>query len=112
MRSSILLAGHLTAAAGVIASVAWAQADTEKLKNYGRHLARECTSCHRIDGIDNGIPSIIGWDDTTFIATLKIYQKAERTNPVMVSVAQSLDDNQLNALAAYFGSLPKPKASK
>ncbi|NJO22136.1 MAG: hypothetical protein HC868_03335 [Sphingomonadales bacterium] len=35
-------------------------ADDAKLMAYGRHLARECTSCHRIDGIDNGIPSIVG----------------------------------------------------
>jgi len=27
----------------------------------------------------------------------------------MVSVAKSLDEAQLDALAAYYGSLPKPK---
>jgi cytochrome c553 len=32
-----------------------------------------------------------------------------RTNEVMVSVAQSLDDEQVQALAHYFHSLPKPK---
>jgi cytochrome c553 len=83
-------------------------ADDAKLVAYGRHLAQECTSCHRIDGVDNGIPSIIGWDGATFVATLKYYQKGERTNPVMVSVAQSLNEEQLKALAHYYGSLPKP----
>ena len=33
-----------------------ASADDAKLKSYGRHLAQECTGCHRIDGVDNGIP--------------------------------------------------------
>jgi len=83
-------------------------AEGDRLKAYGRNLAQECTGCHRIDGIDNGIPSIIGWKADTFIATLKFYQSGARTNPVMVSVANSLDDRQLEALATYFASLPKP----
>ena len=28
---------------------------------YGAYLAGECTTCHRIDGADEGIPSITGW---------------------------------------------------
>ena len=87
-----------------------ATADDAKIKSYGRHLAQECTGCHRIDGVDNGIPSILGWDAERFIATLKYYQTGERPNPVMVSVAKSLDEDQLTALAAYYGSLPKPPA--
>jgi cytochrome c553 len=91
-----------------------AAADDAKLKSYGRHLAQECTGCHRIDGVDNGIPSIIGWDAQRFMTTVRFYQAGARTNPVMVSVANSLDDEQLAALAAYYGSLPKPapKAKK
>jgi cytochrome c553 len=88
-------------------------ADDRKSKAYGRHLAQECTGCHRIDGIDNGIPSIIGWQTDVFVATVKFYQAGKRTNPVMVSVANSLNDEQLNALAAYFATLPKlpPKSA-
>jgi hypothetical protein len=47
---------------------AWAT--DSKLKAYGEHLARECTTCHRLDGVDNGIPSIVGWPPETFIGTL------------------------------------------
>jgi cytochrome c553 len=79
-----------------------------KLKDYGRHLSAECTSCHRTDGIDNGIPSITGWSAATFLATMEYYRTGVRTNPAMVSVAQSLDEHQLQALAEYFASLPKP----
>jgi len=84
-------------------------ADDGKLKAYGQHLARECTGCHRIDGIDNGIPSIIGWHADAFVATMRFYQAGTRTNPVMVSVANSLNEGQLNALATYFAALPKPQ---
>jgi cytochrome c len=85
-----------------------AGAQDGKVLAYGKHLAQECTGCHRIDGIDNGIPSIIGWQADLFMATVKFYQSGARTNPVMVSVANSLNGKQLEALATYFGSLPKP----
>ena len=41
-----------------------------RLMSYGRHLAQECSGCHRVDGLDNGIPSIIGWDTERFVDTL------------------------------------------
>jgi cytochrome c553 len=83
-------------------------ADDAKLEAYGGHLARECTSCHRIDGIDNGIPSIVGLPPDTFVSTMKFYRDGARTNAVMVSVASSLTDQQLQALAAFFASVPQP----
>jgi len=99
----------LTLAAGLLNSVAARAADEAKLKSYGAHLAQECTACHRADGADhNGIPSITGWDVEAFMRTLRLYQQGTRTNPVMGSVAKSLDDDQLHALALYWASVPKP----
>ena len=83
-------------------------ADLDKKRAYGKHLAAECTACHRLDGVDVGIPSIVGLPSTDFIRVLKAFQSGQRTNPAMASVAQSLDEEQMEALAAYFGSLPKP----
>lgn len=79
---------------------------------YGKHLAQQCTSCHRIDGTNNGIPPIVGWDKAQFIAVLHSYKDNVRTNEVMVSLAQTLGDPEMDALATYFGSLkpPAPKA--
>jgi cytochrome c553 len=111
-RSGPCLGAGLTGVA-LLGLCLWKGADAaggDRLNAYGRHLAQECTGCHRIDGIDNGIPSIIGWKADRFVATLKFYQSGARTNPVMVSVASSLDDRQLEALATYFASLPKPPA--
>ena len=42
--------------------------------SYGRHLAQECTSCHRLDGIDNGIPSIAGWHVDIFLQDRQVLQ--------------------------------------
>jgi cytochrome c553 len=105
-------------AAGLLTSAAARGADEAKLKSYGQHLSQECTSCHRVDGIDNGIPSITGWPVDVFMRTLKFYQQGARSNPVMVSVAKSLDDDQVRALALYWSSVPRvlpkdqPKAEK
>jgi cytochrome c len=78
-----------------------------RLVSYGRHLSQECTACHRNDGVDNGIPSIAGLEVEAFIRTVKSYQDGARTNPVMVSVARSLDEEQVRALAAYWASVPR-----
>lgn len=104
-----LLAGlGLGVFAGVGAVKVSATTNDAKLLSYGRHLSGECSSCHRIDGVDNGIPSITGWDPEEFVATLIFYRNGERPNPAMVSVAQSMDEPEYRALAAYYGSLPKP----
>lgn len=108
--NKLRLARMLTLAAFVSlgATSMSALSDDAKREAYGRHLARECTSCHRIDGIDNAIPSIVGWPTDTFVTTMKFYRDGTRTNPVMISVASSLSDEQVQALAAFFASLPKP----
>lgn len=99
------LVGAATLAYG---AAAWAAMDPAKQVAYGKHLSQECSSCHRIDGVDNGIPSIVGWDAQTFRTTLQFYKEGLRTNPAMTSVAQSLDPEQVEALAAYYATVPKP----
>jgi cytochrome c553 len=84
--------------------------DLDKMRAYGKHLAAECTACHRLDGVNVGIPSIVGWPSADLVRALKAFKDGTRTNPAMISVAQSLDEEQMEALAAYFGSLPKPNA--
>ncbi|MEQ1711421.1 MAG: c-type cytochrome [Hyphomicrobium sp.] len=102
MLAAALFAGSVSAFADA------ARADAAKLVRYGEHLSQECTACHRRDGVDNGIPSILGMKAEDFEETLKFYKTGARENPAMVSVAQSLDDDQVKALAAYFASLPLP----
>jgi len=95
-------------AVGSLAAAGLSQAkSTDYLMRLGEHLAQECTSCHRIDGKDNGIPSIVGLDPDYFVSSLTFYRDRDRTNPIMVSVAESLDEEQIRALALYFESLGK-----
>jgi cytochrome c len=91
-------------AAGLLLGCTPAFAD--ELTDYGEYLAGECTTCHQIDGTSGeGIPSIVGLDSESFIVAMNAFRSGQRVNPAMVSVAKNLDEEQLKALAAYFGSL-------
>lgn len=87
-----------------------AAGEAGKLGAYGKHLAAECTSCHRPDGADATIPWIAGKPQTEFIDLLHAYREGRKTNSVMVSVARSLSEEEMTALAAYFAALPKGPA--
>jgi cytochrome c553 len=110
-RNALMWLG-LVALVWALGSLVWSAAgvaDEAKLKALGRHLAQDCTSCHQPDGRGGGaFPSITGWEVDSFVRTLKLYQDGARTNPVMVSVARSLDEEQVRALALYWASQPKP----
>ena len=69
---------------------------------YGAYLAGECTTCHRTDGTDEGIPSITGWPLDDFVIALHAYKGGKRVHPVMQMVAGRLSDEEIAALAAHF----------
>ncbi len=69
---------------------------------YGAYLAGECITCHRTDGADKGIPSIVGWPVDDFVIALHAYKRGTRVNPVMQMVAGRLSSEEIAALAAHF----------
>ena len=89
----------------VVALLTKSMAATACDRDYGAYLAGECTSCHRADGRDQGIPSIVGWEESEFIGALRAFQSGRRQNPVMRSVATSLGDDEIAALACFFAVL-------
>lgn len=76
---------------------------------YGEYLAAECVTCHQTSGAKDGIPSIIGWDEASFVAALKSYKTKEGTNPAMKLIASNLGEEEMAALAAYFAKLTPRK---
>ena len=72
---------------------------------YGEYLASECVTCHRASVDEGAIPAIVGLPTRYFVSALRDYRAGRRANPVMQNVARSLDDQQIEALAAYFASL-------
>jgi len=72
---------------------------------FGQYLSSECVTCHRVDGQDKGIPAIVGWPSDQFVAVLKSYKAKDRDNQIMQTIAGRLSDDEMAALAAYYGSL-------
>ncbi len=70
--------------------------------DYGEYLSSECTSCHRIDGSAEGIPSITNWPEEDFVVAMHAYKRKIRPHPVMQMMAGRLSDEEIAALAAYF----------
>lgn len=72
---------------------------------YGEYLSTACVTCHQLTGVDNGIPSIVGWDQKSFVSTLRSYQAKERENPVMRMITAPMTQEEMEALAAYFATI-------
>lgn len=82
-------------------------------RDLGEYLSSECVTCHQPSGRQVGaIPVIIGWPEDQFVAVLHSFKRRERDNQVMQTMTSRLSDEEMLALAAYFGSLPVPTARK
>jgi cytochrome c553 len=74
----------------------------------GEYLSTECVTCHRVSGAPvAGIPAIRGWPADQFVAVMAAYKSKQRENIVMQSIAGRLSQEDIEALAAYFGSLKR-----
>lgn len=73
--------------------------------DYGEYLSSECTTCHQTSGVDEGVPSIVAWPQDDFVIAMHAYKRKLRVHPVMQMVAGRLSDEEIAALAAYFGDL-------
>jgi cytochrome c553 len=71
----------------------------------GEYLSSECVTCHQLTGRYEGIPPIIGWPEASFIEIMNEYRSKVRSNSVMQTVAGRLSNEEVAALAAYFGDL-------
>lgn len=72
---------------------------------YGEYLSSECTTCHQLDGADEGIPSIVLWPEADFVVAMHAYKTKRREHPVMNMIAGRLNEEEIAALAAYFANL-------
>jgi cytochrome subunit of sulfide dehydrogenase len=73
----------------------------------GAQLAAICASCHRLDGHDKGIPSIVGLDEKQFVATMAAFKSGVRSSQIMHAIALVLSDGEIATLADYLAALPR-----
>jgi cytochrome c553 len=103
-RDARLVAFVAIAAAGVAVGRAPAAGD----KALGEYLSSECVTCHQLSGRGSGIPPIVGLPDDSFIMIMSDYRLKKRDNPIMQTIAGRLSNEEIAALAAFFGSV-KPR---
>lgn len=96
----------LLVAVSMISISAHAAGDPEagKIKSY------TCTGCHGIPGYKNVYPTFhvpkIGGQNVAYLeSALKAYRAGERDHSTMVLQAESLSDEDIADIAAYFASL-------
>lgn len=87
----------------ILSAGAAVAADNER----GAELAAMCVSCHRLDGRDRGIPSIIEMDKKTFTDAMAAFKSGARSSSIMHAVALQLSDAEIATLASYLGALPR-----
>lgn len=81
----------------------------EQLIATGRREARSCFGCHGPEGRSrvNSYPSLAGRSEAYLSQQLHAFRSGERENPMMSSIARNLDDQAIEALSAYFASVPE-----
>jgi cytochrome c553 len=95
----------LLLAAGPIALIVFSSPAAEN--NQGAQLAAMCASCHRLDGQDQGIPSIIGLDVNKLAGMMAEFKSDKRKSQIMGVVARSLSDEEVAAVAHYLATRQK-----
>lgn len=80
-------------------------------RELGQYLSAECVTCHQLSGrTAGGVPQIVGRPADQFVAIMTAYKTKQRDNPVMQSIAGRLSNDDIAALATFFGSL-KPTSN-
>jgi len=70
----------------------------------GAQLAATCAACHRRDGHDTGIPSIVRLSEEQFVIAMGAFKSGERSGPIMRTVARSLSNEEIALLARSFAA--------
>jgi cytochrome c553 len=71
----------------------------------GEALSADCADCHGAAGEGADCPPLAGMDEAVFIEAMKAYASGERTDEMMVMMAEMLSEQDLADLAAYYVKL-------
>jgi cytochrome c553 len=79
----------------------------------GKEKAEGCSACHGADGISQTpfTPSLAGEPDDFTQWQLVYFRSGARKSDIMGPIAQTLSNEDIRNLGAYYASLPPPKPS-
>lgn len=73
----------------------------------GQEKSKTCASCHGPTGnesLDDTYPKLAGQHPDYLVHSLRQYRSGERNNAIMAGFAATLSDEDINDLAAFYGS--------
>lgn len=98
---------RITAKLAFLVFVGWAaQADAQDVAR-GEAKASDCAACHGALGVSPNplFPNLAGQNGAYLQLQLEKFKKGDRYHPLMTPVAESLSQQEINDLAAYFSSI-------
>jgi cytochrome c553 len=76
-------------------------------RDAGAKLAAMCASCHRLDGGNGAIPTILGMSPEMLNRAMLAYRSRERPSHIMRAIALSLSEEEIATVARYLAALNK-----
>ena len=92
---------------GSLLAVGFSQATQAADAAAGRQKARQCQTCHGIDGVAKIpiAPHIAGESQIYLETQLKAFRSGKREHEIMSLIAQNLSDEDISDLAAWYSSI-------
>ena len=83
----------------------------------GAIKAYTCSGCHGVPGYNNiyptyKVPKLGGQNFEYLVSALHAYRNGERVHPTMQNQAESLSDQDIQDISAYFVEIARNKQSK
>jgi cytochrome c553 len=96
----------------VVLERSMARSGTNDAIGRGATLALSCTMCHGAQGMSvSNAPNLAGQYPEVVIKQLEDYRSGHRNSPIMEAIARSLEDKDIQDLAAYYAYLPKARTA-
>jgi sulfide dehydrogenase cytochrome subunit len=68
--------------------------------------AASCSGCHAMAGVDTPVPRLNGQDPATMVAAMQAFRSGKRPATVMDRIAKGFSDDEIKAIAAWYGARP------
>ena len=94
------------AAIGIMSAGAGFAADPRAEK--GAQISAQCAVCHGSDGmsVDTSIPNLAGQHYSYLVEQTNAFKQKTRINPIMNQMVETLSQEQIEDIAAFYASVP------
>jgi cytochrome subunit of sulfide dehydrogenase len=67
--------------------------------------AMSCSGCHpAARGVDASVPRLVGRDPTDIVTAMQGFKSGQRPSTVMDRIAKGFSDDEVKAIAAWYGT--------